>query len=251
MSNFDLRKYLKENKITFNESNSIKYTFGSLNKKNQVNEEVGKYDNVQVDIVDHRGIKHTYYIIYIDSTHVATSYGEKPPKPNSVSGLPVFHVGQLRSEPYYNDMIKWMKTGDVGIHGKTYKGGMFAESIDETNSSLSDTWVLYYTKGSFTKKKIKEYPNKRAATVALNKLMNTSDFEDDYYSGAGISTKSAFMGESISEAAPQMKSSSNNEKLKSIIKQLEVISNDESTYNQSENKKIEAIIKKLRTVWYK
>jgi hypothetical protein len=60
--------------------------------------------------------------------------------------------------------------------------------IEATNE---EPWVLYYTKGLFTKEKIKEFKSKRAAAIAMNKLIKSDQFED-YFSGVGISTKEAF-----------------------------------------------------------
>lgn len=57
--------------------------------------------------------------------------------------------------------------------------------------------------------------------------------------------------EELDEKAPQMKKSPKNDRLNQIIKQLEVLSDDNSTFNKSEVKKVQAAVKKLRTVWFK
>jgi len=67
-----------------------------------------------------RGKKYPWYIMYVDSTHVDV-LNREPKKDERPSGF-VAHVRQLKHRDYYDDMIKWMKTGDKKhIEGKTYK----------------------------------------------------------------------------------------------------------------------------------
>lgn len=67
------------------------------------------------------GKKYPWYIIYMDSTHVALS-NTKPKPGERFSGMGVYHIGQLKHRDYYKDMVTWMKTGNKKhIDGKTYK----------------------------------------------------------------------------------------------------------------------------------
>ncbi len=77
-----------------------------------------KGDYVRI-YVEERGKKYPYYITYIDSTHVDVTNRE--PKPGDRPSGFVAHVGQLKHTDYYDDMIKWMRTGDSShIEDKAY-----------------------------------------------------------------------------------------------------------------------------------
>ena len=59
-----------------------------------------------------------WYIRYIDSTHVHLST-----KPDSTSSFSTYHIRELKDNPYYGDMVKWMESGNKKhIDGKKYKG---------------------------------------------------------------------------------------------------------------------------------
>lgn len=67
-----------------------------------------------------KGGKMDWYIMYIDSTHVAVTT-DKPKGDKIPSGSFVAHIGQLKDRPYYRNMMKWMDSGDKKhIDGKIY-----------------------------------------------------------------------------------------------------------------------------------
>lgn len=45
------------------------------------------------------------YVRYIDTTHVMVSNNQTDADDHKGG---VYHIAQLRDEPYYNDMINWM-----------------------------------------------------------------------------------------------------------------------------------------------
>jgi hypothetical protein len=108
-----------ENKITKNELRQI--IREELHRINELGNEdaPSKGDYVKYYELE-GGKKYPWYIMYVDSTHVDVT--NKEPKKGQAPGAFVAHIGQLKHRDYYNDMIKWMKTGDKkNIDGKTYK----------------------------------------------------------------------------------------------------------------------------------
>lgn len=58
-----------------------------------------------------------WYLRMIDSTHVAMSNKDKDAPYNK--GSAIYHVGQLRGEQYYDDLIKWLHN-KKNIDGNKY-----------------------------------------------------------------------------------------------------------------------------------
>lgn len=59
-----------------------------------------------------------WYLRAIDSTHVAMSNRDKDAPYDK--GAAIYHVGQLRDEEYYSDLIAWLH-GEKEINGKKYR----------------------------------------------------------------------------------------------------------------------------------
>jgi len=129
----------------------IKQSNESMNENKRPQE----YDTV-VYYVEYRGQKYPYYISYIDATHVAI--GMDKPKPNSTSGMGVWHIGQLRDKSYYEPMVKWMRTGDrSGIEKK-----VFQESVETTEPKII-TQLRDVVKNGY--KKLKDPKSGKVMTV--------------------------------------------------------------------------------------
>lgn len=146
MSNFDLRKYLKENNITFNDSKSIEYTFGSVNE-------------AKIKVGDVVKVKKYGWLMRVDDIDGNMYYLENEPTLSKKAG----------------------KAGNPGSY--------LASDIDKVN-------------------------------------------------------------ESIDEVAPQLKKSNKDEKLESIMRQLAVMANDNSTYNRTAVKDVKRALKILEKVHF-
>lgn len=60
-----------------------------------------------------------WYIRMIDSTHIAMSNQDKDVKTSHSPSPAIYHVGQLRDEQYYQDLVNWLHNGK-DINGKKY-----------------------------------------------------------------------------------------------------------------------------------
>jgi hypothetical protein len=68
----------------------------------------------------YKGQQNKWYLTYIDSTHVYLSLDE--PTGGRISGMSTYHIQQLNDKSYYDDMVKWMDSGNKKhINGKTYR----------------------------------------------------------------------------------------------------------------------------------
>lgn len=86
-----------------------------LLNENKLNESEKPKKGDQVSIRDKK--TGAWIIEYMDSSHIkmAKAWSGKSTK------FEIYNIGQLKDRIYYNDVVKWMQTGDGSAFSKLYK----------------------------------------------------------------------------------------------------------------------------------